>query len=149
MGIVKFAAEVAAREGFLFGEHAFVLAGEKEFAAEFSGAGAEIDDVVSGANGVGVVFDDEDGVAEIPQGFEDVDEALRVARVKADGRLVENIERADKMRAERSGELNALRFAAGESGSKAIEREVIEADFIEKLQTGADFFEDFFSDFGL
>ena len=133
----------------MFGEHGFVIAGEEEFAAEFSGAGAEIDDVVSGANGVGVVLDDKDGVAEIPQGFEDIDKALRVTRVEADGRLVENIERANKMRAERSGELNALRFAAGECRSKAVEREVIEADFIEKLQAGADFFEDFFCDFCL
>ena len=105
--------------------------------------------MVGRANGVGIVLDDEDSVAEIPQGFEDVDETLRVARVQADGWLVENVERADEMRAERSGELNALRFAAGKSRGKAIERQVVEADFIEELQAAANFFQDFLGDFRL
>src|SRR5580765_2025321 len=47
------------------------------------------------------------------------------------------------MRSERSGELNALGFSARKSGSKPVEGEVIEANFIEKLQARPDFFEDF------
>ncbi len=50
------------------------------------------------------------------------------------------------MRSERGGKLNALRFSARKSGSKPVEGEVIEADFIEKLQARADFFEDFLGD---
>ncbi len=130
-------------------ENFLVSAGEKQFAAKFAGAGAEIEDAVGGLDGVRVVFDDENGVAEIAKGFEDVDEALGVARMKTDGRLVENIERADQMGAERGGQLDALRFAAGERGGEAVESEVIEADFIEELQAGANFFEDFIGDFGL
>ena len=130
-------------------EHRLVGAGEEQLAAEFAGAGAEIDDVSRRRDGVGIVLDDEDGVAEVAQGFEDVDEALGVARMQADGRLVENVERADQMRAERGGELDALRFAAGERGGEAIEREVVEADFIEELQARANFFENFLGDFRL
>src|SRR5580704_10035558 len=69
--------------------------------------------------------------------------------MQADGRLIEYVESAHQVRTERCGELNALRFAAGESGSEAIEREVVEADLIEKLQPGANFFEYFLRDFGL
>ena len=93
----EFAAEVAAREGLGFGEHSLIVAGEEQFAAEFSGAGAEIDDVVGGTDGVRIMFDDEDGVAKVAEGFEDVDEALGVARVQADGRLVKNIKSTDEM----------------------------------------------------
>jgi hypothetical protein len=127
-------------------EHVSVSAGKEKFAAEFTGAGAEIDDVAGGLNGVGVVLDDENGVAEVAKGFEDVDEALCVARVETNGRLVENVERANEVGAKRRGELNPLGFAAGKSGGEAIESEIVEADFVEELQTGANFIEDFVSD---
>ena len=148
-GNSQFAAEVAASHGFGVLEHFVVGASEKQFAAKLASARAKIDDAVGGLNRIGIVLHDENGVAEIAQGFEDVDQALSVARMQTDGRLVENVERADEMRAERSGQLNALRFAAGEGRSEAIERKVVETDFIEKLQPRANFLEDFVGDFGL
>ena len=95
------------------------------------------------------MLDDQNGVAEIAERFEDVDQALGVARMQADGRLVENVERADEMRAERRGELDALRFAAGERGGEAVEREVVEADFVEELQARANLVENLVGDFRL
>src|SRR6202007_3165460 len=59
----------------------------------------------------------------------------------AEGGLVEDIERADETRAERCGELDALRFAAGERGGEAVEGEVFEADLLEKVDALADLFE--------
>src|SRR5882757_8063697 len=145
-GNAEFAAEVFSGERLLIVEHVGVSAGEEELAAEFACAGAEIDDVAGGFDGVRIVFDDENGVAKVAQGFEDVDQALRVARVEADGRLVENVKRADEMRAERGGELDALGFAAGEGGGETVEGEVVEADFVEELEAAANFFEDFVGD---
>ncbi len=95
------------------------------------------------------MFDDEHGVAQVAERFEDVDEALRVARMQADRRLIENVERADEVRAERRGELNALRFAARKRRGKALERQVVEADFVEKLQARTDFVQNFVGDFCL
>ena len=74
------------------------------------------------------MLDDEDGVAEVAQLVQDADELGGVARVQADGGLVEDVERADEAGAERGGELDALRFAAGEGGGEAVEGEVVEAD---------------------
>jgi hypothetical protein len=71
-----------------------------------------------------------------------VNQPRRVARVQADGRLVEHIERAHQPRAERGGQLNALRLAAGERGGQAVEREVFQADRVEKTEPLADLFED-------
>ncbi len=136
------AGEISAGErvgiGLDLGQDAF---GE-ELAAELAGAGAEVEQMIGGAEDVGVVLDDEDGVAQIAQLFEDADEACGVAGVQADGWLVEDIERADQTRAERGGELNALRLAAGERGGETIEGEVFEAHRVEKTEALADFFED-------
>src|SRR5208337_5374380 len=110
---------------------------------EFARAGAQIEDAIRGLNGVWIMLDDEDGVAEVAKTFQNVDEALRVARVQADGGLVQDVECADEMRTQRRGQLDALRFSSRESGGQAVEGEVVEADFVEKLQAGANLFQDF------
>ena len=87
-----------------------------EVAAVFAGSGAEVEDVVGVADGVFVVLDDEDGVAEVAEVFEGGDEALVVALVEADGGLVEDVEDAAEAGADLGGEADALAFAAGEGG---------------------------------
>ena len=119
---------------------------EDDLAAVFAGAGAEVDDVIGGAHHVGVVLDDDDRVAELAQLFEDANQAAGVAAVQADGRLVENVAGADEPRAERRGELNTLRFAAGERGGEAVEREVLEPDVVEEFEALADLDEDLVGD---
>ena len=51
-------------------------------------AGTKIDDEIGAADGVFIMFDDENGVAEIAQLFERVEKAIIVARVQTDGGLV-------------------------------------------------------------
>src|ERR1700676_1604600 len=148
-GDAAFPAEVTAGDGFGILENFLVSAGEKKFPAEFAGAGSEIEHAIGGLNGVWIVLNHEDGVAEIAQGFEDIDETLRVAWMQANGRFIENIQRAAEGRAEGSGQLDTLRFAAGKRGGESVQGEVIETDFIEKLQTGANFLQDFVGDLGL
>ena len=121
---------------------------KEQLAAVFAGAGPEIENVIGGQHGVGIVLDDEDRVAQIAQALQDFDQPMRVARMQSDRRLVEHVQRAHQMRAERSGQLDALRFAAGERGGEAVEREIFEADFIEEAQPLLDFFQDFFGDGG-
>ena len=138
----ELAGEIAAGErigvGLDLGQHAL---GE-QLAAQLARAGAEVEQMVGGAQNVGVVLDDEDGVAQVAQLFKNVDQPGRVAGVQADGRLVEHIERAHQPRAERGGQLNALRLAAGERGGKAVEGEVFQADRVEKSEPLANLFED-------
>jgi isopenicillin-N epimerase len=59
--------------------------------------------------------------------------------VQPDGRLVEDVERADKVRAERRRELNALGLAAAERRREAVEGQVFESDVVEEAQALADF----------
>ena len=129
-----FAGEVLAGEGRWVVHDLLRGAVGDEVAAVFAGAGAEVEDVVGFADGVFVVLDDEDGVAEVAEVFERVDEALVVALVQADGGFVEDVEDAAEARADLRGEADALAFAAGEGGGGAVEREVAEADGVEEFE---------------
>ena len=93
---LEIAAEVLGRERIAARGHQLLEgAFEDDLAAEFAGSGAEVDDVVGGAHDVGVVFDHQDGVAEVAQFVEDADQARGVARVQADGRFVEDVTGSD------------------------------------------------------
>ena len=72
--------------------------------------------------------------------MKNMDQTGRVARVQANGRLVQHIERTHQPRTQRRGELNALRLAAGERRGKSVERDVFEADRIQKTQPLANLF---------
>ena len=133
------AGEIAAGERFGAGHDVGRRALGDDMAAEAAGAGAEVEDIVGVADGVFVVFDDEDGVAEIAQPYESLDEAGVVALVQADGGLVEDVEHAAEARADLRGEADALAFAAGERGGIAIEREIVEADGAEEFEALDDF----------
>src|SRR5467141_461980 len=107
------AAEILTGEGFGGGFDLRWFALGDEVAAGVAGARTEVDNEIGAADGVFVVFDDEDGVAEIAKLFERAEKASVVAGVEADAGLVENIENAAEARADLRGEANALGFAAG------------------------------------
>ncbi len=95
-------------------------------------ARAEIDHVVGGADGLRVVLDDEHRgahVGELPQVRQ---EAARVARVQADGRLVEHVEGAGQAAAELRAEAQPLHLAPRERVRGAVEGEVAEADLLRR-----------------
>ena len=72
---------------------------EDDAPALLAGAEPHVDDGVGDPDHVGVVLDDEDGVALIAKLPQDRDQPLVVARVQADRRLVEHVERVDQRRA--------------------------------------------------
>ena len=59
-------------------------------------AGTDIDDVIGSADGVFVVLNDDDGVAQIAQAQEAIQQAGVVALVQTDRRLIENVHHADQ-----------------------------------------------------
>ena len=90
-------------------------AGDDDVAAVRAGAGADVDQVVGGADAVLVVLDHEDGVADVAQAVERADQARVVALVQADGGLVEDVADADEAGADLRRQADALGFAAGEA----------------------------------
>ena len=68
---------------------------------------------------------------QIAQG---IDKPLVVARMQADGGLVEHIAHADQARTQPGGQAHALQFAAAEGARRPVERQICQADAVEKLQ---------------
>ena len=85
-------------------------AAEEDLSAEAARTRAEVHEVIARADDIGIVLDDENGVAEIPEPPEHRDEPLVVGGVKPDRRLVEDVERVDEIRAEGVREIDALRL---------------------------------------
>ncbi len=84
-----------------------------DIAAVDAGAGAEVHDVVRGAQGLLVVLDDDQGVADVAQVDEGVDKFLVVPLVQADRGLVEDVEDPDEGRSDLRREAYALGLAPG------------------------------------
>ena len=63
-------------------------------AAAFAAFGAQVDDPVGLLDDVEVVLDDQDGVAEVGEAIQDVEEFFYVVEVQAGGGLVQDVERA-------------------------------------------------------
>ena len=87
-----------------------------DLAAVLARARADVDDVVGDPDRLLVVLDDDHRVAEVAQAHQRVDQALVVALVQADRRLVEHVEHADEPAADLRRQPDALRLAAGERG---------------------------------
>src|SRR5690606_34652750 len=83
-----------------------------DLAAVDAGAGAQVDHPVGVADRVLVMLDDDHGVAEVAQALERFEQAIVVALVEADARLVEHVEHAREARADLAGEADALALAA-------------------------------------
>ena len=113
------AGQVLTGERVLGGEQVLDRAGDDDLAAVLARARADVDDPVGGADGVLVVLDDDQRVAEVAQPHQGLDEPAVVALVQADARLVEDVEHADQAGADLRREPDALRLAAGEGAGGA------------------------------
>ena len=131
--------KVLARERCGVGGNFFGRAGGDEISARFSGAGPEINHVIGTANGFLIVFDHQNGVAQVAQRLQSIEQAAVVARVQADGRLIEHVEYAAQARADLSCQPDALRFPAGKRGRGAVQREIAQTDVKKKFQALGDF----------
>ena len=111
-------------------------------AAVLAGTETDVDDVIGVLDRILIVLDDDDGVADVAQALECFEQSRVVALMQADRRLVEHVHDAGQSRADLACETNALRFAAGQRIRRAVEREVIEPDVVQKLDAVDDFPDD-------
>ena len=103
-------------------------AGEDDAAALLAGAEAHVDDV-SATRIMSASCSTTSTVLPWSRSLRRMrDQPLVVARVQADRRLVEHVERADQRRAERRRQVDALRLAARQRRRQPIERQVVEPD---------------------
>jgi len=114
---------------------------ENDAAALRAGAGAHVDDAVGCQHHGGVVLDHHQRVACVHQALHGQVDAVHVARVQADGRLIEHEQRVDQRGAQGGGQGDALHLAARERLALPVEREVAQADIDQVLQARADLVE--------
>ena len=144
-GIELLARQVLPGDGRLVGQQAAAAgdrAGVHDVAAVLPRPGPDVDDVVGGADGLLVVLDHDDRVAQVAQPLQRGDEALVVALVQADGGLVEHVEHADQAAADLAGQADALRLSAGQGAGRAGEGQVVEPHIEQELHALAHFLED-------
>ena len=114
--------------------------------AVLAGARSHVDDVVRCADRIVVVLDDDHAVAEIAQVLQRREQAVVVALVQADRRLVQHVHDAGEPGSDLRGEADPLRLAAGERLRRAVERQVIEADVVEEREPAHDLLDDLLGD---
>ena len=112
-----------------------------------AGARPHLDDVIRSADGVFVVFDHNDRIANVAQSPHGVDHLDIVFGVQANAGFVEHIEHAHQPRADLRGKANALRFAPRKRARRPVEIEIIQANAHEEFQARRDFNDDLRRDF--
>ena len=109
----------------------------RDLAAAVAGAGAEVEQVVGGGDHFAIVLDQDQRVAEVAEVLQGCEQPAIVARMQADGRLVEDVQHAGQAAADLAGQPDALRFAAGQRRRRPAQRQIVEADIDEELQAVA------------
>ena len=120
-----------------------------DMAAMDAGARPHIDEPVGGADRLLVVLDDDHRVAEVAQPLQGREQALVVALVQADRRLVEHIEHAGQPGADLRGEPDALALAARQRAGGARQGQVFEPDILQEAEPLVDLLQDALGDLAL
>ena len=95
-------------------------------AAVLPRARPDVDHVVGDPDGLLVVLDHDDRVAQVAEPLQRPDEPLVVALVEPDGRLVQHVEHPDQAAADLAGQPDALGLTAGQGGRRAGQGQVVE-----------------------
>ena len=77
-----------------------------------SRGGTKVDQEISRLHRIDVMFDDDDGVSQVPEPGEGVDQLVVVPLVESDRRFVKDIEDSHESGAYLRGQSNPLRLAA-------------------------------------
>src|SRR5207253_1325514 len=91
--------------------------------------------------GILVVLDDDDGVAHVAQAFEAPQQAVVVAGMQADRRLIEDVQDTNEPAADLSRKADALCLAAGQRRGAAVERQIVQADVEQEADATAQLLE--------
>ena len=113
-----------------------------DLATVHAGTGADVQDVVGGADRVLVVFDHNHRVAQVAQAGEGAQQALVVALVQADGWFVEYVHHPDQAGADLAGQADALGLAAGQGVGLALQGQVVQAHVDQEAQPLVDLLDD-------
>ena len=104
----------------------------EDAAAFFAGVGTDVDDPVGAPHRRQVVLDDEDRIAGALELVERGEQRPAVLRMQPGGRLVEHVDDAEQVRADLRRQPQPLQLAGRERRRAAREREIAEAERLER-----------------
>src|SRR3972149_833455 len=140
------AGEVEPGDGVRVPGHGLRRPADDDMASIRARAGADVDYPVRGADRLLVVLHDQDGVPQVAQVLQRVNQPMVVTLVQADAGLVQDVEDTHQPGPDLRGQADALRLAAGEGSGGAGQRPVVQADVDHEAQAGADLLEDLMGD---
>ena len=110
-----------------------------DFTAVLPSPWTEVKYPIAFADDLRVVFHHHNGVPVGLEVMKDAHQPTAVARVQADARLVEDVERVDEGRAQRRCQVDSLNLATGQRARLAVERQVVQADGYQVAEAAANF----------
>src|SRR6202007_3398645 len=96
--------------------------------AVYARARSEVDHVVGLENGLLVMLDHYDRVADAAELFESAQQPLVVTMARADRRLIQDVPHPGEAGAHLAGEADPLRLAAGQGLGAPVERQIVESN---------------------
>ncbi len=108
----------------------------------------QVHDVVCHSDGVLVVLHDDDGVPQVAQVLERVEETGVVTLVEPDRRLIQDVQHAHQATADLGRQANALCFSTGQRAGRPAEREVVQPHVLQEAQSLRHLLEDRAGDLG-
>ena len=106
----------------------------------------QIDDVVGGSQGLLVVLDHDQGVAQIPQAQQGVQQPPVVPLMQTDRGLVQDVQYPHEGRTDLGGQADALCFPAGQRRGPSLQGQVLQTHVDHEGQSVADLLEHLASD---
>ena len=112
-----------------------------DFAAVASGARSHVDDMIGLKDRLLVMLDHQDGVPQVPQALQGLQQATVVALMQADRRFIEDIEDPDQRGPDLCRQADALAFTAGEGSGCPLKGQVVKTDIDQERQALANLLE--------
>src|SRR3954468_3517180 len=106
----------------------------------------DVDNVIRRAHRFFVMFYHEHCITDITQVFKNTDQAGIVSRMKADAWFIQDVQSADKQRAQICRKLYSLSLSARKCGGQAAQGKIIESYINEEFQPASYLKQQFFSD---
>ena len=94
-----------------------------------------VNNEISGANGVLVMFNHNHGVSNISEFAQCFDQSIIVALVQANGWLIQHVTDTNQSAANLSRQANALRFATGKCSTGAIQSQIVQTNAVQKSKS--------------
>src|SRR5450830_1585893 len=138
----QLARQVLPRQRRRLGDDVRQAASSHDVSAVFTGARTHVNKIVRGADGLLVMFHDDQRVAQVAQFTQGAQETLVVTWMQADGRLIQYVEDAHQLAAHLRREAQPLGFATGQCRRRTREGQVPQAHVQDELQPFVDLAQD-------